>query len=88
MFPALLDMFCMAVLLAFDLFDMFDDVIAAYWLDVAPEAMVIVDGDTGPAAMAAAANALSAKNASFFMMSSPKTKLKICLVSASFVRSF
>ena len=75
----------MAVLLAFDLLVTAVSTSAAVCFDTAPEEMVIAEGDTGPAAMAAAANALSAKNASFFMMSSPKTKLKICFV---FRRSF
>lgn len=76
----------MAVLLAFDLFDTVDKAIAAVWFDV-PE-MVMLEGDTGPAAMAAVAKALSAKNASFFMMSSPKTKLKICFLPGGPIRSY
>lgn len=58
----------MAVLSALDLFDTVEVAIEANWFDVAPVAIRILEGDTGPAAMAAAVKALSAKNTSFFMM--------------------
>ena len=86
--PALLDMFCKAVLPLFDRFDTVELDTEAIWLEIAPAAMVIDEGDTGPAAMAAAVNALSAKNASFFMMSSPRSKVTNLLSAPSFRWNF